>query len=195
MVDTDIAEPAAMKDLGIRLANMHLHRHTHYGFHTDNYMGSLAQQNHESVDWVAFFVKNRLLPQIELASFKNLLDINDALLFDKLIEKLPSLYEKERPSLVHGDLWSGNVIFSNLQEPVLIDPATYYGNREVDMGMTRLFGGFSGAFYEAYQQTYPLKRGWEQRCEIWNLYPLLIHLNLFGRGYLKQIKSVLNKFV
>lgn len=194
-IDTISFTAASMYDLGKRLAKMHLYRNENYGFSVSNYIGSLIQVNDYTSDWIEFFCINRIFPQLKMAESKGLLGIDDLLQFDKLINLLPELYEKEKPALLHGDLWSGNAIVNQLQEPILIDPAVYYGNREVDIAMTRLFGGFSNEFYAAYQETYPLKKGWEQRCEIWNLYPLLVHLNLFGAGYLYQIRNVLNRFL
>lgn len=194
-IDIDFFTPASMFDLGIKLAKMHLTRNTEYGLFTSNYMGSLLQDNATDTDWLSFFIEKRLEPQIELASRQQFLTNQDRSDFQKVYPFIESIYEADKPSLLHGDLWSGNAVVDKLQQPILIDPAVYFGNREIDIAMTRLFGGFSQTFYNGYQETLPLKRGWEERCDIWNLYPLLIHLNLFGTSYLSQIRSVFKKYL
>jgi fructosamine-3-kinase len=108
---------------------------------------------------------------------------------------LKDLLPTEKPSLLHGDLWSGNVMINDRGEPCLIDPAVYFGNREVDLAMTRLFGGFDNSFLESYQQSFPLLPGYAERFDIYNLYPLLVHVNLFGGGYLSQVLAILKRFV
>ena len=114
--------------------------------------------------------------------------------FDGLFKRLPELLVVEQPSLLHGDLWSGNLITNNDGLPALIDPAVYFGNREVDLAMTKLFGGFSNLFYDSYQECFPMEKGFQDRWDIYNLYPLLVHVNLFGGGYLNSVKAVLQKF-
>ena len=115
--------------------------------------------------------------------------------FEKLFKLLPNLLPLEKPSLLHGDLWNGNYLVNNKGEPTLIDPSIYYGSREVDIAMTKLFGGFPKEFYASYNLEFPLREKWEDRVDIWNLYPLLVHANLFGSGYLKQIQSILKKYI
>jgi len=165
-----------------------------FGFHENNYMGALPQDNTPSTNWVEFFVKKRLQPQIELALNGRLLGNNEVELFEKLYYKLSSVFPEEKPAALHGDLWSGNYLCSGSSEPVLIDPAVYYGHRSVDLGMTRLFGGFDDTFYESYDYHFPLPQNADEQHEICNLYPLLIHLNLFGSGYLRSIVSILKKY-
>jgi fructosamine-3-kinase len=115
--------------------------------------------------------------------------------FERLYHKLPGLFPKEKPRLVHGDLWSGNYLIDQDSNPVLIDPAAYFGHREVDIAMTRLFGGFDEAFYKSYNEVFPLETGWKDRIDLYNLYPLLIHVNLFGSGYVQQVKRIIAKWV
>ncbi len=194
-IDLEQFTISAMHDLGIRLAKMHLYRHEDFGFYTSNYMGSLHQDNTPDKDWLNFFIQRRLNPQIKLALSSALLQTSDVSNFEKVYTFLNTIYEPEKPSLVHGDLWNGNAVTDKLQEPILIDPAAYYAHREIDIAMTRLFGGFGDGFYNAYQETFPLKRGWQERCDIWNLYPLLIHLNLFGGSYLHQIRAVFKRYL
>lgn len=180
--------------LGEGLAHQHQITGQKYGLPYDNYMGSSPQSNTELEDWVAFFISNRLKPQVKLARDKGLMDEHISKSFDQIYHKMDSLLNIEAPSLLHGDLWNGNIMTDDKGSPVLIDPAAYYGNREVDLAMTHLFGGFDAAFYEAYLSTYPISGDLDARIDIYNLYPLLIHLNLFGRGYLSQILTTLQRF-
>jgi len=123
------------------------------------------------------------------------MDEQMSVLLNKLYEKLPKLLEREEPSLLHGDLWSGNFMVNTEGEASIMDPAIYFGNREVDIAMSLLFGGFQKRFYDAYAATFPLKEGWERRVEIYNLYPLLVHVNLFGASYVQRVKSILKRIV
>ena len=112
----------------------------------------------------------------------------------QLYNQLPELLANEPSSLLHGDLWSGNLMTDDKGQPALIDPAVYYGNREVEIAFTRLFGGFDNKFYTTYNAVWPLSSGFEVRKDIYNLYPLLVHVNLFGGGYLSQVESILNRY-
>jgi protein-ribulosamine 3-kinase len=114
--------------------------------------------------------------------------------FERLFHKLDKLFPAEAPALLHGDLWSGNVLCDDHANPVLIDPAVYYGHREMDLAMTRLFGGFDAGLYAAYHAESPLEQGWEERADLCNLYPLMVHVNLFGGGYVAQVEAVLKRF-
>ena len=114
---------------------------------------------------------------------------------DRLYSRLKDLLPDERPSLLHGDLWSGNVISGPAGNPVVIDPAIYFGNREAEIAFTRLFGGFDEDFYKSYQGNYPLIPGFEDRCDLYNLYPLLVHANLFGSSYLNAVRGIINRFL
>ena len=109
------------------------------------------------------------------------------------MKKIDLIIPVEKPSLLHGDLWIGNVI-NSFEVPYLIDPAIYYGHREMDLAMSKLFGGFHDDFYSTYNENYPLIAGWEDRRDIYNLYPLLVHLNLFGRSYYSKILTIVNKY-
>jgi fructosamine-3-kinase len=182
------------KKFGEQLAAMHQVKSTACGLHEDNYMGSVPQQNQMQEDWCLFFAEERLLPLINKCRMANLLSGNDSRQFEKLMQKLPGIFETEKPSLLHGDLWSGNVLCDSNSEPVLIDPAVYYGHRSMDLAMTTLFGGFRQPFYEAYQYHYPLPKNYEEQWAVCNLYPLLIHLFLFGTSYLSSIRHTLQRF-
>jgi protein-ribulosamine 3-kinase len=182
------------KKFGEQLANLHHCTHSHFGFEYDNYMGALPQQNHPTDSWVEFFTRHRLVPQIEMALASHLLSKKEADGFENLYKKLDTIFNIEKPSLVHGDLWSGNFMCNENSVPVLIDPAVYYGHRSVDLAMTTLFGGFDKAFYAAYHYHFPLPSNYQEQWDICNLFPLLIHLNLFGQSYLYDIKMTLQKF-
>lgn len=120
--------------------------------------------------------------------------MGDVLRFERLYAKLPSLFPSEPPALLHGDLWSGNFLCDAHGKPVLIDPAVYFGHREMDIAMSRLLGGFEPAFYRAYNDERPLEAGWEERVDLCNIYPLLVHMNLFGGGYAAQLQHALKHF-
>lgn len=180
---------------GEQLAQLHKPSKTYFGFDYDNFCGRTTQPNPATDNGFDFFSQSRLLHQVALADKKNLLTLADKQKIDRLCHKLPNFLPDEPPSLLHGDLWSGNLICDLESQPWLIDPAVYYGWREIDIAMTTLFGGFQSDFYEAYQYHHPLEPGWQERMDIYNLYPLLNHLNLFGPHYLEPIRSTLNRFV
>jgi protein-ribulosamine 3-kinase len=182
------------KQFGKQLAALHHVTSSHFGFEEDNYMGALPQRNDQQKNWVGFFIHHRLQPQIEMAGERHLLQGQHLDAFSALYSKLNDIFNHEEPSLVHGDLWSGNFMCNQTSEPVLIDPAVYFGHRSVDLAMTTLFGGFDKLFYESYHYYFPFPRNYHEQWEICNLYPLLIHLNLFGSGYLGQIESILRRF-
>lgn len=186
--------PAQQRDwqlFGESLAQLHRQRQPYFGWERDNYIGSLPQRNRQKQSWAAFFREERLLPQIEAAAAHIPSKLHAEL--DELMGRLEQLFPKEPPSLLHGDLWSGNAHACS-QGIAAIDPAVYFGHREMDLGMTQLFGGFPAVFLEAYRANYPLKSGWKERLELCNLYPLLVHLNLFGRSYLGGIRQVVQRF-
>jgi len=194
-VETGSKTPEAMQLLGSQLAQMHRNTAAEFGSEQDNYMGSLPQSNKKHETWQSFFIEERLKPMVILAFDASFIDQKLVSDFEKLYEKLGKLFEEEKPALIHGDLWGGNYLIGSAGKPYLIDPAVSYGFREFDLAMTHLFGGFSTDFYQAYQEAFPLQSDWQKRIDLWNLYPLLLHLNLFGTGYLGQVKSALKKFI
>ncbi|MAT42490.1 MAG: fructosamine kinase [Anaerolineaceae bacterium] len=184
--------------LGEQLAVLHqTPGETRYGLEMDNYIGSSDQFNEWETDWVAFFQTRRLYPQMELAIGNGLMPAHRRKKLETLIEKLENWLGgvQRKPSLLHGDLWGGNVIAGSDGEPVLIDPAVYWGDREAEVAFTGMFGGFTDTFYKAYQHVYPLQAGYEDRFKIYNLYHLLNHLNLFGGGYAADVDATLAYFV
>ncbi|MFC2107204.1 fructosamine kinase family protein [Bacteroidota bacterium] len=182
-------------DFGTRLARMHKHTNESFGLDYDNYIGSLPQNNAKHNSWNEFFINERMIPQINMARGAGLMSKPLIRSFESLFAKIQDIFPEEPPALLHGDLWSGNFMTGNHGQAVIIDPAVYYGHREMDIGMTRLFGGFSFEFYDAYNEEYPLQPGWEDRIEICNLYPLMVHVNLFGGGYLGSVENILSKYV
>jgi len=164
------------------LAHAHRKPGPRFGWARDNRIGSTPQKNAWCDDWSEFWRTRRLEEQISMARTRG---------FDVAMPSLHLLKErKPQPSLLHGDLWSGNAGFTK-EGPVVFDPAVYYGDREADLAMTELFGGFPREFYKAYNETFPLDAGYEKRKHLYNLYHLLNHLNLFGGGYLGQVKATL----
>ena len=174
------------------LSELHSTTNDKFGLDHDNYIGSLKQSNTYYYDGIEFFINTRLVPQLEKLNSLN----NSSFFkkFDILFNLLDEIIPVYQPSLLHGDLWSGNFLIDHNGHACIIDPAVYYGNREADIAMTKLFGGFSEEFYSNYNDYLPMLNGWQERMPIWNLYPLLVHANLFGSSYLNQINSILNKY-
>ncbi len=165
-----------------------------FGFLQDNFIGARKQENHNSDSWVAFFRDSRLAPQFKAAD--SYFDNNKRKLVTKLLDHLDEfLVEPENPSLLHGDLWSGNSMCGSDGKAWLIDPASYVGHCEADLAMTELFGGFGEEFYGAYKEANPLQPGYDERRDLYNLYHLLNHLNMFGGSYLNPVKSIIQEYV
>jgi len=182
--------------LGAGLARLHRVTAPHFGWHRDNTIGATPQHNDWSDDWPRFFARQRLGFQLELAARQG----NGGRLIDRghlLCERLAAFFTGHRPppSLLHGDLWGGNWAADASGEPVIYDPAVYYGDREADLAMTRLFGGFGRGFYEAYESEWPLEPGASQRVALYNLYHVLNHLNLFGGGYGAQAEAMIERLL
>lgn len=182
--------------LGERLAAQHHVTAPEFGFATDNFIGRTPQPNGRLSDWAEFFRERRLRHQLSLAaqqSFAPLLEQPGA----RLLESVGALLAGHRPqpALLHGDLWAGNWLASVDDEPVIFDPAVYYGDREADLAMTRLFGGFGRAFYQTYEAEAALPAGHAVRAELYNLYHLLNHANLFGGGYARQARASIDRLL
>ena len=179
--------------LGAGLAAMHRAGAPAYGLDHDNYIGATPQPNGFMPSWLEFFRERRLRHQADLAARNGRLPPARARRVERLLARLGEWIDdaQAQPALLHGDLWGGNVIVGPGGAPALIDPAAYYGDREADLAMTRLFGGFAPSFYAAYQQAWPLPPGWQARVGLYNLYHLLNHLNLFGEGYGAEVDAML----
>lgn len=186
--------PDFMSNFGASLADLHKNTNVHFGLDHDNYIGSLPQSNKKNTDWETFFMEERLNPLLKMGTDKGLVDKAIRNRFEAFFRKMNELFPTEIPALLHGDLWSGNYMTGNSGKACLYDPAVYYGHREADLAMTTLFGGFDTEFYEAYHAHFPLEPDWKNRLPFYNLYPLLVHVNLFGGAYVESIKRILNRF-
>jgi fructosamine-3-kinase len=179
---------------GEQLAALHRVTSDEYGLDHNNYIGRLPQSNKKHETWIDFFVKERLEPQLHMAFDRGRLSSGITKNFERLYKKIPDLLPNEPASLLHGDLWGGNYFFDAEGKPAIYDPAVYYGNREIELAFTHLFGGFSADFYAAYQENFPLQPDFQKRKDIYNLYPLLAHTNMFGGSYGRQVKSIIQRF-
>ncbi|MGB7274080.1 MAG: fructosamine kinase family protein [Geitlerinemataceae cyanobacterium] len=185
---------SAWEKMGHKLAALHRQGTTkQFGWERNNTIGSTPQINTWTEDWIAFFTEHRIGYQLRLAARKGMRFSGG----ERLLEKIPSLLagHDPQPSLVHGDLWGGNASVTTEGEPVIFDPATYYADREVDIAMTELFGGFSQAFYRGYHAVWALDSGYNRRKNLYNLYHILNHFNLFGSGYAGQAERMIQQLL
>lgn len=194
-LDLEPANRNVEAEFGKKLAALHRHTQPQYGWFRDNTIGLTPQRNDPSDDWIEFFRRHRLGFQVDLA-VRNGYGADIADLGEQLAARLPDLFEGYVPeaSLLHGDLWGGNWGCVD-GEPVIFDPAVYYGDRESDIAMTMLFGGFGRAFYDAYASGWPMESGHENRLKLYRLYHVLNHLNLFGRSYFGQAVSLMKELL
>lgn len=193
-IQPGIPSDLSFEEAGRQLAALHRSTQDAFGFKEYNYIGSLVQSNQKHKTWSAFFQHERLEPLVKMGIDSGKLEKGILSNFNKLFKALPEIFPEEEPSLLHGDLWSGNLMFDGKGAPFYIDPAIYYGNREMDISMTKLFGGFTTKFYESYHETNPLTEGWQDRVNICNLYPLLVHVNIFGGSYTRQVWEIVKAF-
>ena len=180
-------------EFGQKMARMHRHTASQFGWHRDNTIGSTPQPNQRRDNWIDFWGEQRLGYQLDLAARNG-----EPLLktqAQRLLQNLPRFFSEysPRPSLLHGDLWGGNYGYDDRSQPVIYDPAVYYGDREADIAMTELFGGFGAGFYDAYNASYPLDSGYSERKTLYNLYHILNHFNLFGGGYATQALGMIQR--
>lgn len=197
-IETGPRKPGFFEDFGRRFARLHRQtRRETFGFDHDNYIGSTPQPNPETEHWVDFWRTHRLGYQLRLVREKGMSDPELDRLGDRLMGRLEEWIDlpREPACLLHGDLWGGNYLADETGDPVLIDPAVYYGHREADLAMTRVFGGFEPAFYRAYEDQWPLPPGSRERLPLYELYHLLNHLNLFGRSYRGRCVGTLRHYV
>ena len=183
-----------MSELGEQLAELHRHTNAQFGWHRENTIGSTPQINDWEDNWVSFWQRHRLGFQIELAARRGYGSSNMKRA-EKLNDRIAEFFTTYQPeaSLIHGDLWSGNYSILATGEPVIFDPATYYGDREAEIAMTELFGGFAGEFYTAYNNSWPLDEGYQVRKTLYNAYHILNHFNMFGGGYGSQAASMIDR--
>lgn len=177
---------------GEKLATLHTNKNEFFGLDYDNYIGSLRQVNKKENNWKGFYSNQRLLHLTKFAFDKELLSKTDSKKMEELCNKLDTYLPFAKPSLIHGDLWSGNLIFDGQGKPVFIDPAIYYGHPEMDWAMLSLFGSYPETAIKSYCNIIPLENNYFEREKIYQLYPLLVHLILFGRSYYRDISEILN---
>lgn len=195
-IATKPAESHEMAVFGRQLAALHLSAKTDlFGFESNNLIGRLPQNNSKNKDWSTFYVEGRLLPQFELAYNQGLLGSSEIPQADICFKRCNELFGKVEPCLLHGDLWSGNYFIDMEGSPYLIDPSVYYGHNEVDLAMTKLFGGFSNAFYDAYYEIIPPHENLKDLVDIYQLYYLLVHLNLFGISYRPSVHKIIKNYL
>ncbi len=191
------ASPTTQQDerLGRGLAQLHRSQHTHYGFEHTSYCGATPQDNRWSSDWVHFFGQQRIKYLLNLIEQRRGLTAAERAQYDQLMERLPQLIAHQpAASLTHGDLWSGNFMYTT-GGPALIDPACYYADRECDLALMQMFGGFSGTVWQAYQEAYPLPDGWQARQGLYQLYHYLNHYYLFGGAYGQQALRLAQRYL
>lgn len=182
--------------LGQELASLHRTTRSHFGWYRDNTIGSTPQYNSEDESWVAFWRRQRLMPQLEMAARRGAGGVLQKK-GERLRAGLPGFFRdySPLPSLLHGDLWAGNYAYCHDGTPALFDPAVYYGDREAEIAMTELFGGFGRDFYDAYNEAWPLDEGYAVRKTLYNLYHILNHYNLFGGGYAAQAEAMIDRLL
>lgn len=180
---------------GVSLAALHRIPRTAFGWESDNYIGTLPQANAPRQDWPGFYGQRRLLPLAKRLYETGKFTKSELSMFDKWVPTLSSHYDDVKPSLLHGDLWSGNFLIDPNGNPLLIDPAVYHGDREMDLALARLFGGFDARFFHAYDAEYPLLPGWQQRLKLAQLYPIMVHAVLFGGHYVRESLSIVKHYL
>jgi fructosamine-3-kinase len=196
LVATGSPGPRHDESLGRGLAAVHRSGAPAFGHVAPNYLATLPQDNTQTETWPAFYAQRRLGPLTDRAVARGVLPSSIAGRLQRLLERIDTFTgEPEPPARLHGDLWGGNALVADTGEPVLIDPAVYGGHREIDLAMMRLFGGFSRRVFDAYHEAFPLSAGHEERVALYQLYPLLAHVNLFGSSYVAQLERALGRYV
>ena len=179
---------------GATLAMMHQLPQEYFGLDEDNYIGSLDQVNARQSDWATFYAEYRIMPLIKILFDRGYCSETDLILANKFCSHLKNIFSSGYPALLHGDLWAGNYLIHSSGYAAIYDPAVYYGHREMDIGMTKLFGGFDQRFYDAYDHYYPLEKDWQKRLPLTQLYPILVHAVLFGGHYVSSALSIVRQY-
>ncbi len=194
-IESGPTTPEFWENFGRQLAQLHRQSHPHFGLDHSTFIGSLPQSNRSHLKWSDFYIHERLAPQLQLAFDHQKVPKDFIPRFEQLYQKLDQICPEEVPSLIHGDLWNGNFVAAKDGTVVLIDPSVAFSHREMDWAMGRLFGGFDPLFYKTYTETFPLENNIEERMPIYQLYYLLVHVNLFGGSYVSSVKAILNRYV
>lgn len=192
-IEQKVSAAGFWENFGRNIARMHQVTQTNFGWNTNNYMGSLVQENTDTEDFSEFF-QHRISPLAKILLDKRDFSVKEIFALETLYKKLNEIFPEEPPAFIHGDLWSGNFMTDESGNPVLIDPAVSFCHREFDLGMTKLFGGFSEQMYRAYAEIYPPEKNWEKRLPLSQLYPLMIHAVLFGGVYIRRCREIISEF-
>ena len=193
-IETGTPGKDSMERFGRAMATMHQKAQPYFGWEEDNYIGSLPQHNNRCDSWPLFYTGCRIIPLTQLLFNNEAFSKQDIVVAESCCKKLNQLFPQEPAALLHGDLWAGNFMITSTGDAAIFDPAVYYGHREMDMGMTKLFGGFDQSFYDAYNERFPLEKNWLQRLPLTQLYPLLVHAVLFGGHYVGSARKIMKRF-
>ena len=193
-IESKRPSPSDYSRLGIELAKLHMAVFNEFGFTSDNFIGSLPQRNKKHDRWSDFYWNERIYPQLQLALNEGLLSVDEVPTQDQFISLFNSFIDEFKPSLLHGDLWGGNYLISEDGTPFLIDPAVYIGHNMVDIAMSQLFGSFGPEFYDSYHKIIERPKQYNEQIDLYQLYFLLVHLNLFGKGYYSSVSTILSRY-
>lgn len=193
-IESKRAEPSDYAQFGAKLAELHKATDSVFGFSSNNFIGSLTQSNNKHAGWAQFYWHERIYPQLLLALENGLLNESEVPTKEGSIGLFNKYFVDIKPSLLHGDLWGGNYLISSDGTPFLIDPAVYYGHSMVDISMSQLFGSFGSEFYNTYHEVLPKSDNYKVEIDLYQFYYLLVHLNLFGRGYYSSVSNILKKY-
>lgn len=184
----------SMERFGRAMANMHQKAAPYFGWEEHNFIGSLPQENTIHDSWYSFYKECRIMALVQVLFNTGAFSKQDIAVAEALCGKISQRFPQEIPSLLHGDLWAGNFMITSSGDAAIFDPAVYYGHREMDIGMTKLFGGFDQRFYDGYNSIYPLEKHWLERLPLTQLYPVLVHAILFGGHYISTAREIMKRF-